>query len=111
MAESKGVRVEVIDRQGQLHHIDARAQEKNIMQALFDAGQDIEAVCGGCCSCATCHVYVDTQWLPLLPARSENETMLLEYSQHYDERRSRLSCQIPLSAELDGIGVELAPQD
>jgi 2Fe-2S ferredoxin len=67
----------------------------------------IEAVCGGSCSCATCHVVVDAEWFARLPPRSETEEELLAMAPA-PEATSRLSCQILLSEELDGIRVRVA---
>lgn len=83
----------------------------SLMEAIRDAGIDeMLALCGGCCSCATCHVKVDPAFAGLLPAVSEDESDLLDSSEHRDEH-SRLSCQIPLTAELDGLRVAIAPED
>ncbi len=81
------------------------------METLRDAGIDeIMAICGGGCSCATCHVYVaDEDWARLSPASSE-EAELLEFSEHPSER-SRLSCQIRMSDALDGLHLTIAPED
>jgi 2Fe-2S ferredoxin len=71
---------------------------------------ELLALCGGCCSCATCHVYVDQAWLSALPPVGADEDDLLDLS---DERapNSRLSCQIRFSAALDGLRVTIAPED
>jgi 2Fe-2S ferredoxin len=83
----------------------------SVMEAIRDAGIDeLLALCGGCCSCATCHVKVDPIWKDKLPAMSEDENDLLESSDHRDEN-SRLSCQISLNDDLDGLKVEIAPED
>jgi 2Fe-2S ferredoxin len=66
----------------------------------------IEAICGGACSCATCHVYVDETWLVKLPAKSEDEAELLDFAIGA-EANSRLSCQIKITEELDGLVVEI----
>ena len=106
-----GIMLEVQDRDGVVHTLIAQDGHSNVMQVLFDGGQDIEAVCGGCCSCATCHVYVDPEQLGQFAARSDNELMLLEYSDHFDPTRSRLSCQLGISPAVDGLRLELAPED
>lgn len=82
-----------------------------VMEAIRDNGFDeLLALCGGCCSCATCHVYVDAANDGALSAMSEDEDDLLESSDHRKEN-SRLSCQIPFTAELDGMKVTIAPED
>jgi len=78
------------------------------MEVLRDRGLGVEAVCGGCCACATCHVYVD---LELVGPRGEVEEALLTASVHYDEDRSRLSCQITLAESHQGLAVTVAPED
>lgn len=81
------------------------------MQAIRDGGiHELLALCGGACSCATCHVYVDRRFASALPAMSEDESDLLDGSSHRQEM-SRLSCQIKLTAELDGLRVTVAPDD
>lgn len=84
---------------------------RSVMEALRDSGLDeIQAICGGCCSCATCHVYVDSAFLDRLPAPNKDESELLDTSEHRKDC-SRLSCQIPISASLDGLRLTVAPED
>ncbi|WP_084583344.1 2Fe-2S iron-sulfur cluster-binding protein [Sphingomonas azotifigens] len=81
----------------------------SVMEILRDAGfESLPAFCGGCCSCATCHVYVDPAFADRLPPLSDDEDALLDSA---EQRRpgSRLSCQLPFSAALDGLAVEIAP--
>tara|TARA_R110000850_G_scaffold2230_27_gene11051 strand:+ start:474 stop:791 length:318 start_codon:yes stop_codon:yes gene_type:complete len=83
----------------------------SVMEAIRDNGFDeLLALCGGCCSCATCHVHVAEDWKAKLPEMSEDEDDLLESSDHRDEF-SRLSCQIEVSDELDGLKVRIAEED
>jgi ferredoxin, 2Fe-2S len=82
-----------------------------VMEALRENGFDeLMAICGGCCSCATCHVFVDPAALSKLPALSDDENELLESSSHRTDV-SRLACQITLSEALDGLHVTIAPED
>ncbi len=82
-----------------------------VMEAIRDNGFDeLLALCGGCCSCATCHVHVDPEFTGKLPEMSEDEDDLLESSDHRAET-SRLSCQIPFTGDLDGLKVTIAPED
>ncbi len=100
----------VVDRAGTEKTVDAGAG-LTVMEAIRDNGFDeLLALCGGCCSCATCHIHVDADWLGKLPAMSEDENDLLESSDHRDET-SRLSCQIQLTSDLDGLKVTIAPED
>lgn len=82
-----------------------------VMEAIRDNGFDeLLALCGGCCSCATCHVHVDPEFVGKLPALSEDEDDLLD-SSDYRTENSRLSCQVPFTADLDGLRVTIAPED
>ena len=82
-----------------------------VMEAIRDNGFDeLLALCGGCCSCATCHVHVDPEFKDRLPAMSEDEDDLLDSSDGRDEH-SRLSCQIPFTPDLDGLKVRIAEED
>ena len=81
-----------------------------VMQNIRDAGfEDLLALCGGSCACATCHVHVDPAWLDRLPPRSEDEGALLESSDCFQEN-SRLSCQIMFTDNLDGLALRIAPE-
>ena len=100
----------VTTREGETSEIEVE-DGLTVMEAIRDNGFDeLLALCGGCCSCATCHVHVDPEFKDKLPEMSEDEDDLLESSDHRDET-SRLSCQIPLGAELDGLKVAIAPED
>jgi 2Fe-2S ferredoxin len=80
---------------------------ENIRNAGFD---ELLALCGGCCSCATCHVLVDEEWTGKLKPVSADEDDLLDSSSHRGPG-SRLSCQIDFGPELDGLTVTIAPED
>ena len=100
----------VTNRDGEISDVDV-ADGLTVMEAIRDNGFDeLLALCGGCCSCATCHVHVDAGDKDKLPAMSEDEDDLLESSDHRNET-SRLSCQIPFTADLDGLKVTIAPED
>lgn len=80
---------------------------QSLMEALREGGfEDIQALCGGCCSCATCHVVIDTAWLDRLPPVSSDEDDLLDAVDR--AAGSRLSCQIPVTDALDGMTVTIA---
>jgi 2Fe-2S ferredoxin len=70
----------------------------------------VAAICGGMCSCATCHVYVDTDWLPRLPTAMSDERELLHELAHHQDN-SRLSCQIEFTNDLAGLRVTIAPDE
>ena len=100
----------VVDRSGSESTIEVE-DGLTVMEAIRDNGFDeLLALCGGCCSCATCHVHVDSTMLERLPEMSEDEDDLLESSEHR-EANSRLSCQIPFTDALDGLRVTIAPED
>ncbi|MDD3800391.1 MAG: 2Fe-2S iron-sulfur cluster-binding protein [Novosphingobium sp.] len=100
----------VVNREGEEKTVDADAGV-SVMEAIRDNGFDeLLALCGGCCSCATCHVYIDPAFAGKLPEMSEDENDLLDSSDHRNET-SRLSCQVPLTDELDGLKVTIAPED
>jgi 2Fe-2S ferredoxin len=81
------------------------------MQAIRDAGiEEVLALCGGCCSCATCHVYVDPTYAAAVGKMSRDEDDLLDSSDHRTEQ-SRLSCQIKVTDALAGITLRIAPED
>ena len=83
----------------------------SVMEAIRDNGFDeLLALCGGCCSCATCHIYVEDTAGGTLADISEDEDDLLESSDHRKEN-SRLSCQVPLTADLSGMKVTISPED
>ena len=98
----------ITNRDGKKHEIDADPNF-TLMEAIRDKGFDIEASCGGCCACATCHVYVDEKWKTRVTKLNDDEESMLDLA--FDVRdNSRLSCQIELSDELDGLELEIAPE-
>lgn len=79
----------------------------SVMQGAMDLGVDgVEAQCGGLCSCATCHCYVDPDWAPRLPPPQDDEQVMLQNVAAERRPTSRLSCQVRMTAELDGLVVE-----
>ena len=99
----------VTNRDGDIREIDA-PDGLSLMETLRNAGYDeIEALCGGSCACATCHVYVDGEVASHLQPMSEDENDLLDAAEDRNER-SRLSCQIKLSAGLSGLKITIAPE-
>jgi 2Fe-2S ferredoxin len=100
----------VITRSGEQSTVEA-ASGLTVMEAIRDNGFDeLLALCGGCCSCATCHVHVDPAFADMLPAMSVDEDDLLDSSRDRDAT-SRLSCQIPFTDALDGLTVRIAEED
>jgi ferredoxin, 2Fe-2S len=83
---------------------------QSVMETIRDNGiSELQAMCGGCCSCATCHIYIDLAFADNIPPMSEDEDDLLSSSEYRNEH-SRLSCQVVLSAALDGLRAEIAPE-
>ena len=100
----------VVNRAGDESAIEAETG-LSVMEAIRDNGFDeLLALCGGCCSCATCHIHVDAADFGKLSPMSEDENDLLESSDHRDEF-SRLSCQIQMTTALDGLKVRIAEED
>ena len=100
----------VTTREGEVLPVQA-PPGRSLMQAIRDGGtEELLALCGGCCSCATCHVYVDPAFWEQVGSPSDYEGELLSTSEH-KTGFSRLSCQITLSPALEGMRVTIAPED
>jgi 2Fe-2S ferredoxin len=94
----------VIEYDGVTHGLDSEVGESVMEAALKGGVTSIIAECGGACGCATCHVYVDSPWVDQLPAKAIEEEEQLDMA--YDVRaNSRLSCQIFMTEEIDGLVV------
>jgi ferredoxin, 2Fe-2S len=100
----------VVDRDGIEHEVEAQTGIK-VMETLRELDYGVAAICGGMCSCATCHVYVDPEWMAKLPARMSDESELLNELSHFEPERSRLSCQVDFTADLAGLRVTIAPDE
>lgn len=98
----------VTDRDGKSHELTAR-DDWSAMEVIRDANLPMSAECGGACACATCHVYIDEQWVDRLPAAAQQEVDMLDFGVAVHEN-SRLSCQIKMTSEIDGLKVTLAPE-
>ncbi len=100
----------VATRTGETREVEARSG-LSIMEIIRDAGfGDLPALCGGCCSCATCHIQVDAAWIARLPPMGADERSLLDSTANRQDL-SRLSCQLVFEASLDGMRVTLAVDD
>ena len=100
----------IVNRAGEETTIDV-GTGLTVMEAIRDNGFDeLLALCGGCCSCATCHVHVDPAFADKLPKMTVDEDDLLDSSDHRGAT-SRLSCQIPFTDDLDGLRVTIADED
>jgi len=101
--------VRVIDRDGVEREVNATSGSV-LMEPLRDMENGVAAICGGMCSCATCHVYVDEAWVAKLPAPMSDEGDMLGDLTSRREN-SRLSCQIVLNDTLSGLKVQIAPEE
>ena len=100
------MKIHVTDLEGKLHTLDA-IEGWRVMEIIRDAGLPIKAECGGASACATCHVYVDEAWRDKIPPANAEENYMLDDA--IDVRdNSRLSCQIIMEPELDGLQLTLA---
>ena len=99
----------VIGRDGVEHEVEAKTGLK-VMETLRELDYGVAATCGGMCSCATCHVYVDPEWAGRLPGPTPDERDLLADLAHH-RGNSRLSCQLQMSPELSGLAVTIAPEE
>lgn len=101
--------VRVTDRDGVERDVDA-PNGVTLMEPLRDMDDGVAAICGGMCSCATCHVYVDPEWLARLPPPMSDESDMLG-DLLTRRANSRLSCQIMVNDSLSGLKVTIAPEE
>jgi len=94
---------------GTVHRLEA-LEGWRVMEVIRDWGLPIKAECGGACACATCHIWVAENWVDKLVPPTDEESEMLDGAFQVDDKRSRLSCQIIMTPELDGLEVELAPE-
>jgi 2Fe-2S ferredoxin len=100
----------VVDRDGVEHRIEGRTGV-SIMETLREVEWGVAAICGGMCSCATCHIYVDPSWSGRIPSPQPDERELLQELQGYDPARSRLSCQVQVEDSMAGFKMTLAEDE
>ena len=101
--------IKFIEHSGTEHEIDISNGLTIMEGATKNKVPGIDADCGGACACATCHVYIDEKWTNKLKNMDDDEESMLD--QAFDvKNNSRLSCQIDLSEELDGLEIEIAPE-
>ncbi len=101
--------VTVVDRDGVEHQVEAKSGVK-LMETLRELDYGIAAICGGMCSCATCHIFLDESWVAKVPAAMSDERELLAELSHY-RSTSRLSCQVEMTDALAGIKIRIAPDE
>ncbi|GGE43088.1 (2Fe-2S) ferredoxin [Agaricicola taiwanensis] len=98
-------KITFVEASGERHTVDAPVGSTVMETALRNNIPGIDAECGGACSCATCHVYVDPDWSEAVGGPSPMEEDMLDFA--FDIRpTSRLSCQIKITEALDGLVVE-----
>lgn len=101
------IHINFVEADGRTFEVDA-PEGWSLMEAAFHNGIDgIEAECGGSCTCATCHVYIDEGYLDKLPPMRSNEDEMLDCTATERRNTSRLSCQVELTEALDGIVVNI----
>ena len=100
----------VTDRDGNEHVLDAESG-LSVMEAIREIDGGVEALCGGMCSCATCHVFIESPWTERLTEPRDDELELLEDTECFQPEGSRLSCQITMTDELDGMRLTVAPEE
>ena len=104
------IKISITDRLGQVHEIEAPTDMNFNMMEISKANElPVKGTCGGTASCASCHMYILSEDINLKPASDDEEDML--DSAFFVEDNSRLGCQIYLSNEMDGLAVQLAPED
>ena len=103
------IKINVIDRDGGSHEIEGQAGDR-LMEVLREFDWGVEAICGGMCSCATCHVYVSEGWQDKFDAADVDESELVDFLD-FKKDSSRLSCQLELGDAHDGLAVTLAPEE
>ena len=103
------INIKVTDLDGREHEIQAKP-DSVLMELLREQDWGVAALCGGMCSCATCHVFLGDTWLDRFPMMESDEEELLELLDHF-QANSRLSCQLRLQAEHDGLALTLAPEE
>ena len=104
------VTLHVTLRDGEVRSVQGRPG-RSVMETIRDGGIDeVMAICGGSCSCATCHVYIDPAFADLMPPQRPDENDLLDCSDYRTET-SRLSCQLRITPEFDGLRLTVAPED
>lgn len=99
-------KITYIEHNGKVHEIDVPNGWSVMEGAVKNLVPGIDADCGGACACATCHVFVDEAWLAKLPKKEDMEETMLDFAPDM-AANSRLSCQIKVTPELDGLVVRM----
>jgi|TARA_B110000444_G_C18561186_1_gene464912 2Fe-2S ferredoxin len=102
--------IHVIDSEGEEHEVEGQIG-LSLMESLRDLDNGTLALCGGMCSCATCHCFIEEPWASSLSERQDDELELLEDLDSFRQDQSRLTCQVEFTEDMDGIRVEIAPDE
>lgn len=106
---SQDIKIKIIDREGETHNVDAPYDmAMNLMEVCKAYDLPVEGTCGGMAMCASCQCYVLSD--STLPLRSDDEKAMLSEAFNVKDN-SRLGCQIPITKELEGLVIELAPEE
>ena len=100
-------RITYVEHSGTEHTVDVKPGLTVMEGARNHNIPGIEADCGGACACSTCHVYVDTAWVEKMPKMDDLEEDMLDFAYEADPARSRLTCQIKVSDDMDGLVVHM----
>lgn len=95
-------KIHITDQKGVTHDLEA-PKGYTVMEVIRDADLGLPAICGGGCDCATCHILLTPEWREKVGDPDDFELALVEEAPDYDARRSRLSCQITVSDDIDGL--------
>ena len=102
--------IHVIDSEGEEHEVEGQIG-LSLIESLRDLDNGTLALCGGMCSCATCHCFIEEPWASSLSERQDDELELLEDLDSFKKDQSRLSCQIEFTEDMDGMRVQIAPDE
>ena len=100
-------KITYIGHTGKEHVVDVDSGLTVMEGAVRNLIPGIDADCGGACACSTCHVYVDASWVEKLPAKDAMEEDMLDFAWEPDAAKSRLTCQIKVTDDLDGLIVRM----
>jgi 2Fe-2S ferredoxin len=100
-------KITYIEHNGTRHEVDVAVGLTVMEGAVKNNIPGIDADCGGACACSTCHVYVDSDWVEKLPEKDDMEEDMLDFAFEPDPQRSRLTCQIKVTPNLDGLVVQM----
>ncbi len=100
-------KITYIEHNGAKHEVDVPVGHTVMEGARDNNVPGIEADCGGACACSTCHVYIDAAWVPKIAPKEAMEADMLDFAFEPNAETSRLTCQIQVTAEMDGLVVQM----